>query len=80
MYSDTFCLERTKPQLTLYNLKLLNQVKDTLNIKQKRKIIKNCNKYIELLTYDILALLNVYKHFEQNETAIKYLKQQRTKF
>lgn len=80
MYSDIFCLEKTKPTLTFYNLELLQVLKDKLTNKDKQKIIKNCNKNIELLTYDILALLNIYKHFSEDSIAIKYLKNKRNTF
>lgn len=77
MFSDIFCLEKTKPTLTFYNLQLLQDIKDKLSDNNKQKIIKNCIKNIELLTYDILALLNIYKHFEDDSIAIKYLKNKR---
>ena len=79
MFSDIFCLEKTKPMLIYYNEKLLEQTKQDLTKKNKQKIIKICIKNIELLTYDIIALLNVYKHFEDDSSAIKYLKSKRTK-
>jgi len=74
IYSDIFCLEKTKPSLTFYNIDLLQKIKDKLTNKNIQKIIKQCNKNIELLTYDILALLNIYKHFSEDFVAIKYLK------
>lgn len=80
MYSDIFCLEKTKPTLTFYNIELLQKIKNKLTNKNIRKIIKQCNKNIELLTYDILALLNIYKHFNEDSSAIKYLKNKGTLF
>jgi hypothetical protein len=81
MYSDIFYLDRSKQQvLTLYNTKLLSDILPMLNESEKKKILKNCEKNIELLTYDLLALLNVFKHFTEDPDAINYVKKQGTNF
>jgi hypothetical protein len=81
MYSDIFYLEKTKKYaLTFYNTNLLETILPTLTSKEKYKIRKNCNKNIELLTYDVLALLNVFKHFIENEDAVQYIKDNRKSF
>ena len=81
MYSDIFYLDKSKQQvLTLYNEKLLSDIFPLLNSGESRKIIKNCEKNIELLTYDLLALLNVFKHFVENKSALEYIRQQGLNF
>lgn len=75
MYSDIFYLDKSKkPKLTLYNETLLKVLLPTLTYQEKNKIIKNCKLNIELLTNDILAILNVFKHFVENSAAVDYIK------
>jgi hypothetical protein len=75
MFSDIFYLDKSeKYTLTFYNIDLLNTIHPCLTNAEKIKIQKNCDKNIQLLTYDILALLNVYKHFTENEQGIEYAK------
>lgn len=74
MYSDIFYLDKTKKSiLTLYNIELLKTILPTLSYTEKQKILQNCNRNIELLTYDVLALLNIFKHFQENSEAKKYV-------
>ena len=81
MYSDIFYTTKSKKYtLTLYNIDLLKNISAILSFQEKTKILKNCQKNIELLTYDILALLNVFKHFQENQEGIDYIKQTGTSF
>lgn len=78
MYSDIFYLQKIKKyNLPFYNLEYLKNNLINLTVKEKYKIRKICNKNIELLTYDILALLNVYKHFMEDQIAIDYINKTR---
>ena len=78
MFSDIFYLDKSvQYSLTFYNIELLKNTIHLMKQSEIKKIIKNCNKNIELLTYDILSLLNVYKHFSEDKYAIDYLKQVR---
>jgi len=78
MYSDIFYLEKNKKySLILYNEHYLNNNLINLTVKEKYKIRKICNKNIELLTYDILALLNVFKHFMEDPDTLNYIKEKR---
>jgi hypothetical protein len=79
MYSDIFYTYKSKKHtLTLYNIDLLKNISPILSYTEKTKIIKNCQINIELLTYDILALLNVFKHFQENTESIEYIKNKRS--
>lgn len=74
MYSDIFYLAKTKKNiLTIYNTNLLELILPTLTRKQINTIKTNCEKNIDILTYDIIALLNVFKHFTENPEAKKYV-------
>lgn len=74
MYSDIFYLAKTKKNiLTLYNTSLLELILPTLSIKEINTIKQNCKKNIEILTYDIIALLNVFKHFTENPEGKQYV-------
>ena len=74
MYSDIFYLAKTKKNiLTIYNTNLLELILPTLTRKQINTIKTNCEKNIDILTYDIIALLNVFKHFTENSEAKKYV-------
>lgn len=76
MYSDIFYNVKSKKYtLTFYNIELLKTLYPLLSFQEKNKILKNCQSNIELLTYDILALLNVFKHFQEDKNAIDYIKQ-----
>ena len=66
-----------KYSLILYNEHYLNNNLINLTVKEKYKIRKICNKNIELLTYDILALLNVFKHFMEDPDTLNYIKEKR---
>lgn len=78
MYSDIFYLEKNKNySLTFYNLENIEKMLSKISNKEKNKIRKICNKNIELLTYDLLALLNVFKHFMENNEALEYIKNKR---
>lgn len=78
MYSDIFYLQKIKKyNLPFYNLEYLKNNLINLTVKEKYKIRKICNKNIELLTYDILALLNVYKHFMEDQIAMDYINKTR---
>lgn len=79
MYSDIFYTTKSKKYaLTLYNIDLIKNIKSMLSFQEKNKIIKNCKRNIELLTYDILALLNVFKHFQEDRNSIEYITRNRT--
>ena len=81
MYSDIFYLAKTKKNiLTLYNPTLLQLILPTLTHKQINTIKTNCEKNIDILTYDIIALLNVFKHFTENAEAKKYVINTRISF
>lgn len=79
MYSDIFYTYKSKKHaLTLYNIELLKDIHTLLVFQEKNKILKNCKLNIELLTYDILALLNVFKHFQEDKNSIEYIIRNRT--
>ena len=81
MFSDIFYLDTAKQhKLVLYNQKLLTDTIKNLKKIDIKKIIKQCEKNIQLLTYDILALLNIFKHFIQCEQAKTYIKQHELNF
>ena len=76
MFSDIFYLDRSKVYtLSYYNIKLFETIFPILTKAELNKIKRNCLKNINLLTYDILALLNVYKHFIEHPTGISYVNQ-----
>lgn len=74
MYSDIFYNGNTKDySLLLYNTDKFDYNK--LTKIEKINFTKKLNKQIKLLTYDVLALLNVYKHFEENAFAKKFIQE-----
>lgn len=81
MFSDIFYLDTSKQhKLVIYNVQLLKQTINNLKKTDIKKIKKQCEKNIQLLTYDVLALLNIFKHFIQNEQAKQYIKQHELNF
>jgi hypothetical protein len=74
MFSDIFYLDTSKQhKLVFYNFPLLKRTIDQLKKSDLKKILKHCEKNIQLLTYDILALLNIFKHFIESEEGKIYV-------
>ena len=81
MFSDIFYLDTSKQhKIVFYNFQLLRKTIDKLKKSDLRKILKNCEKNIQLLTYDILALLNIFKHFIESEEGKSYVNQHKSDF
>jgi hypothetical protein len=74
MFSDIFYLDTAKQhKLVFYNFQLLRKTIDSLKKSDLKKILQKCEKNIQLLTYDILALLNIFKHFIESEDGKLYV-------
>ena len=81
MYSDIFYLNKNKKiNLPLFNNSIIKLLLPTFTKRELTQFKKICNKNIEILTYDIIALLNVFKHFTENIDAKCYVVNKRNEF
>jgi hypothetical protein len=72
IYSDIFSFDKqTKNYFYYYNIDLLKTA--ILSNKEKQAIVKHVQNYISVLTADLLALLNVFHHFNDSSMFIDYV-------
>jgi len=64
MYSDMFTYINKNNQYKLY---LFNNNINNITLYKKKKLIEYAKYNIEVLTSDIIALLNVFKFFDENK-------------
>lgn len=76
VFSDIFCNKNNykKYKLIYFNNELLKLKYLTFSKNKQIKLKKIIENLISLLTIDILALLNVFKHFEESEEGKNYKK------
>ena len=73
IFSDIFYLKELPYVIKYYNIKLYKEKIKTLSKSEKLELQQELEKQIELLTGDILAFLNVFHHFSENQQAIEYI-------
>lgn len=80
MFSDIFYLKETPYILRLFNIDYIRKNKHNLKKQQLINLEVLAEEQANILTNDILALLNVFKHFSENQNAKQYINQQVTSF
>lgn len=78
IFSDIFYLKEPPYIIKYYNIQLYKEKLKTLSAAEKLELERELEKQIELLTGDILAFLNVFRHFSENKEAKTFINNKNT--